>query len=85
MRNWKDLKHELIGMVLGEKDPKRFGTKLEGSGRTRRLYLPGSLNMKVHIHLKHVVMDAGVEAAWQELPGGTELMVKNAQLGTIWS
>lgn len=52
MRNWKDLKYELIGMVLGEKDFKRFGIKLEGFGRIRRLYFLGSLNMKVYIYFK---------------------------------
>lgn len=41
--------------------------------------------MKVHLQLERVAMDASVERAWQELPRGTQLMVKNANLGEMWS
>ena len=41
--------------------------------------------MKVHIWLEHVALDVSVERGWQEISEGTQLMVKNAKLGKIWS
>lgn len=62
MEHWRDLTHSWTGMVLGEKSPKRFGTKL-GPGGTGELHVPRELDMKVHIRLELVAMDASVERA----------------------